>query len=80
MPLLVERLWVAIGWLLLAGSVVGWPLSALTFAREEPLTVLGLSWLALTLNAAGILVTAQAQKKLVERLARWDADADGDAA
>lgn len=49
------RLWMAR--VLLVGSVVGWPLSALTFARHEPPTVLGLSWLALFLNAVNILMT-----------------------
>jgi hypothetical protein len=44
-------------WVLLVGSVVGWPLSQLTFAKHEPPTVLGLSWLALFLNAVNILMT-----------------------
>lgn len=49
------RLWLA--WFLLVGSVIGWPLSVLTFAKSEPPTVLGLSWLALFLNAVNILMT-----------------------
>lgn len=46
-----------LAWVLLGTSVIGWPLSALTFAKSEPPTVLGLSWLALFLNAIGILMT-----------------------
>jgi hypothetical protein len=39
-------------------SIIGWPVSALTFARNEPPTVLGLSWLAITLTALDVLFTA----------------------
>lgn len=42
---------------LLIGSLVGWPLSALTLAAGEPPFILGLSWLALTLTALDILAT-----------------------
>lgn len=38
-------------------TLVGWPLSALTWAREEPQFVLGLSWLAITLTAVDIAAT-----------------------
>jgi hypothetical protein len=44
-------------WTLLIGSILGWPLSALWFARHEPQFILGLSWLALTLTAMDILAT-----------------------
>jgi hypothetical protein len=73
----VERLWVWIGWTLLVASIVGWPLSSLTFARGEPPTVLGLSWLALGFAAAGVLVTAQAQQKLVRNIRELLAQGDG---
>ena len=46
----------AAAWLL-GLSLVGWPLSAFTFAREEPQAVLGLSWLAITFTAVDILAT-----------------------
>lgn len=49
-------------WVLLVGSVVGWPLSAFTFARGEPPVVLGLSWLAITLTAADLLSTQQVKR------------------
>ena len=38
-------------------SLIGWPLSALTFAKDEPQFILGLSWLAITLTAADIWAT-----------------------
>lgn len=44
-------------WILLIGSLIGWPLSALTFARDEPQFILALSWLAITLTAADLLST-----------------------
>jgi hypothetical protein len=42
---------------LLIGSLIGWPVSALTWAADEPQFILGLSWLALTLTALDILAT-----------------------
>lgn len=44
---------------LLVMSVLGWPLSALTFARHEPATVLGLSWMAITITAVDVLFTSR---------------------
>lgn len=38
-------------------SLVGWPLSALTLARDEPQFVLALSWLAITLTAVDVAAT-----------------------
>lgn len=66
----LERAWVAIGWTLLLGSLIGWPLSALTFASGEPLVVLSLAWVALAYSAANVLNNAQTQKKLLERLGK----------
>jgi hypothetical protein len=51
-----------IGWVLLIGSVIAWPLSQLTVAQGEPPFVLGLSWLAVVLNAWGIIVACQINK------------------
>jgi hypothetical protein len=45
--------------ILLALSVLGWPLSALTLARDEPQTVLGLSWLAISVTCLDVLFTSQ---------------------
>jgi hypothetical protein len=53
----MARARVALAWVLLGGSLIGWPLSAITVARHEPQFVLGLSWLALTLTAMDILQT-----------------------
>lgn len=44
---------------MLLGAVVGWPLSALTWARDEPQFVLGLSWLALIIGSYNTIITAQ---------------------
>lgn len=54
---------VRIALLLLLLSLVGWPASALTFARGEPPTVLGLSWLAITLTCLDVLFTSQVHEK-----------------
>jgi len=50
-------------WVLLVGSLVGYPVSAMTIARSEPPVVLGLSWFAITLTAADLLSTQQVHKK-----------------
>ncbi len=44
---------------LLVAANFGWPISALTFARHEPATVLGLSWLAISVTSIDILLTSQ---------------------
>lgn len=49
--------------LLLVLSLIGWPLTALTVAKDEPQFVLGLSWLAITLTAADIVATADVRDK-----------------
>lgn len=48
---------------LLLVSVAGWPVSAVTFARGEPPTVLGLSWLAIAITALDVLFTSQVHEK-----------------
>ena len=52
-----------LAWTLLVGSLIGWPLTALTVARNEPQFVLGLSWLAITLTAADLLSTTDVRKQ-----------------
>lgn len=54
-------------WILLAGSCIGWPLSTLTWARDEPPFVLGLSWLAIILTAWDILTTSQVHEEQGEQ-------------
>jgi hypothetical protein len=43
--------------ILLVSSLIGWPVSALTWAKDEPQFILGLSWLAITLTALDIIAT-----------------------
>jgi hypothetical protein len=38
-------------------TLIGWPVSAFTWASGEPQFVLGLSWLAITLTAVDIAAT-----------------------
>jgi uncharacterized membrane protein YfcA len=56
----VKRL---LAWSLLIGSVIGWPLSALTVAKDEPQFILGLSWLAVILTALDGLWVAKVEEK-----------------
>lgn len=53
----------AAAWVLFVGSLIGWPLSALTWARDEPQFVLGLSWLAITLTAADLITSSQVHEE-----------------
>jgi hypothetical protein len=55
------RVWAARA--LIAASIIGWPTSALTVARDEPQFVLGLSWLALLFTAVDFLTTAHVHEK-----------------
>lgn len=50
-------------WILLTGSVIGWPVSALTVAANEPPFVLGLSWLAIILTSIDLLTTSQVHEE-----------------
>lgn len=43
--------------------MIGWPLSALTWAKDEPQFVLGLSWLAITLTALDLLTSSQVHEE-----------------
>lgn len=58
----VDDAWVHFSWVLLAGSLAAWPISALTFAADEPQTVLGLSWAAITIGALGNVIAARVQR------------------
>lgn len=46
-------------WVLLVGSIIGWPVGALTVFRDEPQGVLGLSFLAIIIEAANLLTSSQ---------------------
>jgi hypothetical protein len=50
----------------LVAVVIGWPLSAVTIARDEPQVVLGLSWLALFLTAHNSIISSVANRKIHE--------------
>jgi hypothetical protein len=47
-----------LAWLIVIASVIGWPLSAMTWASDEPQFVLGLRWLAITFTAIDVLSTS----------------------
>jgi hypothetical protein len=49
-------------WALLAVSTVAWPVSQMTFAKDEPPFVLALSWLAIILTCLDVLVTAHVKR------------------
>jgi uncharacterized membrane protein YfcA len=57
-----KRAEVILAWTLLVGSLIGWPLSALTLAKDEPQFVLGLSWFAITLTAADLLKSSRVHR------------------
>lgn len=59
---MLHRAEVALAWTLLVGSLIGWPLSALTWANDEPQFILGLSWLAITLTAMDLLKTSRVHR------------------
>jgi hypothetical protein len=54
------QLWIS--WVLLIGSVLAWPATALTVFRDEPQGILGLSWFAIILGAYNTIVTTQVNK------------------
>lgn len=59
----IRRWRTRVAWVLLIGSIIGWPVSALTFARDEPPSVLGLSWLAIIIGAAELLTSSQVHEE-----------------
>lgn len=42
-----QKFRLTLGWIFFAGGLILWPLSAFTWAKEEPQFVLGLSFMAL---------------------------------
>ena len=50
-------------WVLVIGSLIGWPVSALSWAKDEPQFVLGLSWLAIVLTALDLLTSSQVHEE-----------------
>jgi ribose/xylose/arabinose/galactoside ABC-type transport system permease subunit len=58
-----RRARVIIAWTLLIAATIGWPLSMLTVAKNEPPFVLSLSWLAIILAAAELLTASQVHEE-----------------
>lgn len=54
---------VRLAWTLLAASIIGYPISALTIAKHEPPVVLFLSWFAITLTALDVLFTSDVRQQ-----------------
>lgn len=50
-------------WCLLVACLIGWPVSATTFARGEPPAILALSWLALILTSLDLTQTADVRSR-----------------
>jgi hypothetical protein len=50
-------------WILLGGSLIGWPVSMVTFAKGEPPSVLSLSWMAIVIEAGSLLTASQVREK-----------------
>jgi hypothetical protein len=55
--LMSPRAQLVFAWVLLIGSVIGWPVTALTIFAHEPQGILGLSWFAIILGAWNTIVT-----------------------
>ena len=53
-------------WVLLIASLVLWPISMVTFAKEEPKVVLSLSWFAITMTCVDIVSTSDVRKQQEE--------------
>lgn len=53
---------IVFAWVLLIGSIIGWPATALTIFRQEPQGILGLSWLAIILTSIDILTTTDVRE------------------
>lgn len=56
------RWYVRGAWVLLAVSMVGWPLTQFTIARHEPPLVLALSWLAILLTCIDVLISSHVKR------------------
>lgn len=53
-------------WVLLVMSIIGWPVSQLTVAKNEPPVVLALSWIAIIITCIDVVSTNDARDKLEE--------------
>lgn len=58
---------VKFAWCLLCGSLIGWPVTALTVFSDEPQGILGLSWFAIALTAWDIVSTSDVRREQEEK-------------
>lgn len=54
-----RRARVIAAWVLLVSALIAWPISAIWWAADEPQFVLGLSFLAIIIEAASLLTASQ---------------------
>ena len=54
-------------YVLLVATLIGWPVSAFTWAKDEPQFILGLSWLAITITALDVAFTADVRVEQQEQ-------------
>lgn len=52
----------ALAYFFFFGSIICWPLTQLTIAKDEPTFTLGLSWLAIILTALDFVKTSRVHK------------------
>jgi hypothetical protein len=57
------KLRVRAAWALLVGSLVAWPVTALTVAKDEPPVILGLSFLAIVVTCLDVVSTQDVRSK-----------------
>lgn len=58
-----RRARVVVAWVLLVGSVTGWPATVSTLAKDEPPLVLALSWLAIIAACVVLLTCSQVHQQ-----------------
>lgn len=61
------RVRVYVAWGMVVVTIIGWPVSMLWLAKNEPPFVLSLSWIALILGAFEVLATADVRAKQHEK-------------
>lgn len=59
----VRRARTIAAWVLLSGSLICWPISMFTFAKDEPPSVLSLSWAAIVIEATSLLTSSQVHEE-----------------
>lgn len=63
----IAKIRIGAAWVILIGSIIAWPITALTVFKEEPQGILGLSWGAIILTAADLLSTQDVSKKTEDK-------------